>query len=80
MTPYATYTLPLNKQVVPNVHDSGIYGFFFNRPGKDTDLGLGSAVSCRARLTDHMNSFYGHRTQNYMHKFVMANGGLQYLK
>jgi hypothetical protein len=74
IVPNKAYTLPLGTQKVPQAHGSGVYGFFFN-----DELGLGSAVSCRARLVDHMASFYNHRDQNYMHKFVMSHGGIENL-
>lgn len=76
---YDNFTLPLKTQQVPNVDDSGVYGFFFNSGNEVTKVGLGSSISCRARLIDHMASFNDHRTQQYMHSFVMANGGLNNL-
>lgn len=29
--------------------------------------GIGSAISCRSRLIDHMNSFNGHRLRSHLH-------------
>lgn len=79
--PYNSFTLPLKQQgeAVPNADDSGIYGFFMHSE-ESIKVGLGSAISCRARLVDHMASFNGHRTQQFMHKFVMAGEGLNSLK
>lgn len=76
---YCDYTLPLGTKVVPNAYDSGIYGFFLNTQDGGIKVGLGSSISCRARLIDHMASFYGHRTQQFMHKFVMDNGAINNL-
>lgn len=76
---YNSFNLPLKQQIVPNADDSGIYGFFINSE-EDIKVGLGSAISCRGRVVDHMASFNGHRTQQFMHKFVMAGEGLNNLK
>lgn len=76
LLPHNKYTLPLKYQEVEFGEDSGVYGFFFNG---DEKLGLGSAISCRTRLTDHMASFYDNRPQQFMHKYVMRNGGLTHL-
>lgn len=75
VNPNNVFTLPLGELEVPNMHDSGVYGFFFTSMD-DSKLGLGSALSCEARLNDHINSFKGRRIQQFMHKYVMTNGGL----
>lgn len=71
IVPNNSYSLPLKHQKVLSAHDSGIYGFFL-----EDKLGLGSAISCRARLTDHMASFNGNRRQHFMHQYVRAKNAL----
>lgn len=43
---------------------SGIYCFVHKSTGI---YGIGSALSCRSRLIDHMNSFNGHRLRSRLH-------------
>jgi len=44
---------------------SGIYSI---RSANGTGIyGIGSALSCRSRLIDHMNSFNGHRLRSHLH-------------
>lgn len=38
--------------------------------------GIGSAISCRSRLIDHMNSFNGHRLRSHLHDWIITNGGV----
>jgi hypothetical protein len=57
------------------LNNSGIYIFYHNS-GK---FAIGSALSFKRRLTDHLNQFKGHRTMQKLQKFVDANGGLKNL-
>lgn len=57
---------------------SGIYGFYCNI-NEENYLGLGSAISCKARLIDHMHSFTGSRTKQYKHKFITEHQGINNL-
>lgn len=41
---------------------------------------MGSALSCRDRLQDHMNSFYGHRPRTFLHNWIIDNGGIKSVK
>jgi hypothetical protein len=79
VVPFNPFLLPLGNQVVPNAYDSGVYGFFHQVEHAPSDisihLGIGSATSCRSRLVDHMASLKGHRPQQFMHKFILDNGG-----
>lgn len=76
IVPHHKHHIPLNDAVVHNEYDSGIYGFFLSKKDNTSELGLGSAMS---RLIDHMSSFNGSRTQQFMHKHVLSNGGLDKL-
>lgn len=79
IVPHHKHHIPLNDAVVHNEYDSGIYGFFLSKKDNTSELGLGSAIACRSRLIDHMSSFNGSRTQQFMHKHVLSNGGLDKL-
>jgi hypothetical protein len=58
------YDLPIGYQKVVDGDCSGIYCFKHKAIGK---YGIGSALSCRNRLNDHMNSFNSHRVKSYLH-------------
>lgn len=59
-----SYSLPIGNQVVTNGTQAGVYAFIH----EDTShVGIGSAISCRSRLVDHMNSFNGHRSTTFLH-------------
>ena len=77
INPNILYDLPLNFQKVIDGDCSGIYCFVHKETGK---FGIGSAISCRVRLIDHMNSFNGNRLNSYLHEWVLANGGLSSIK
>jgi hypothetical protein len=62
--PIIMYDLPLEYQKVADGDCSGIYCFVHKSTG---DYGIGSALSCRSRLIDHMNSFNGHRLRSHLH-------------
>jgi hypothetical protein len=64
ITPMKSYKIPLLYQKVEDADCSGIYVFLH----KTGNIGLGSALSCRDRLQDHMNSFYGNRTKTFLHR------------
>lgn len=71
------YNLPIGHQKVIDGDCSGIYCFIHI----DTNYyGIGSALSCRSRLNDHMNSFYDHRLKSHLHVWVMKNGGILSIK
>ena len=55
---------PTKRQKVEDADCSGVY-VFLHKSGK---MGIGSAISCRDRLQDHLNSFYGHRPTTFLHK------------
>lgn len=67
------YNIPILHQKVKDADCSGVY-VFVHTSGK---IGLGSALSCRDRLQDHLNSFYGHRPSTFLHKWVLDNGGIK---
>lgn len=69
--PSELYNIPILHQKVKDADCSGVY-VFVHTSGK---IGLGSALSCRDRLQDHLNSFYGHRPNTFLHKWVLDNGG-----
>lgn len=56
------YELPIRKQVVLNGAHAGVYAFIHE---ETSHVGIGSAISCRSRLVDHMNSFNGHRPTTF---------------
>lgn len=58
-----SYTLPVMN--LRNGMDSGVYAFVHNESG---NVGIGSAISFRGRLTDHMRSFNGTRETTFMHE------------
>jgi len=73
INPYCVYSLPIGKQKVIDGDCTGIYCF------KHVDLGycsIGSALSCRNRLNEHMSSLKGHRPQTFFHQWVLNNGGI----
>jgi len=74
--PNIMYNLPLENQKVIDGDCSGIY-CFVHKTGK---FGIGSAISCRNRLNDHMNSFNGHRLRSHLHEWVIANGNVSSVK
>lgn len=71
------YDLPIEKQKVIDGDCSGIYCFVHNKTGK---YGIGSAISIRNHMNDHMNSFNGNRLRSLLHDWVMANGGVSSIK
>lgn len=75
--PNIMYDLPIEKQKVIDGDCSGIYCFVHKTTGK---YGIGSAISFRNRLNDHMNSFNGNRLRSLLHDWVMANGGVTSIK
>lgn len=75
ITPTTSYTLPLRGQNVLNGTDAGVYAFIHN----SGHVGIGSAMTCTARLQDHVRSFTGSRDSTFMHTWVMKHGGLSSL-
>lgn len=75
--PIIMYDLPLVSQKVIDGDCSGIYCFVHKETGK---YGIGSAISLRNRLNDHINSFYGNRLRSHLHDWVMTNGNLSSIK
>lgn len=75
--PNLMYDIPLKYQKVIDGDCSGIYCFMHKETGS---YGIGSAISCRDRLYDHMNSFYGHSLKSGLHEWVLANGGISSVK
>jgi hypothetical protein len=69
------WTLPTNNQIILNINNSGVYGFFYTAKDNSFHQGIGSTISCKARLTDHLSSFKDHRTLQFMHKFVVNDKG-----
>lgn len=67
------YKLPIAHQRVLDGDCSGIYCFKHKPSGK---YGIGSALSCRNRLNDHINSLNGHRTRAKLHDWIINNGGI----
>jgi len=63
--PNITYNLPIKNQKVIDGDCSGIYWFLHVKTG---NIGIGSAISCRSRLKDHMNSFNGLRLKSHLHE------------
>ena len=53
------------------LNDSGVY-CFQHHSGK---FGIGSSLSCLARLRDHISSFKGHRAATFLHTWINENGG-----
>lgn len=47
---------------------------------KTGKFGIGSAISFRNRLNDHMNSFYGNRLRSHLHEWVMNNKNLSSIR
>ena len=72
-TPIKMYNIPILRQKVEDADCSGVY-IFKHKSGK---LAVGSALSCRDRLQDHLNSFYGHRPKTFLHEWVLENGGIE---
>ncbi len=73
INPLSVYSLPIAKQKVIDGDCTGIYCF------KHVDTGycsIGSALSCRNRLNEHMVSVNGHRPQTFFHKWISENGGI----
>jgi hypothetical protein len=62
--PKIMYDLPIENQKVIDGDCSGIYVFVHKTTGK---YGIGSAISFRNRLNDHMNSFNGNRLRSLLH-------------
>jgi len=62
--PIILYDLPLEYQKVVDGDCLGIYCFIHKNTNK---YGIGSALFCRNRLIDHMNSFNGHRLRSHIH-------------
>lgn len=79
LVPNQSFSLPIGYQEVPGLYDSGVYGFFFTDLSGSQHLGLGSALSCRARLIDHLSRFNSTGVRQFMHKFVDRNGGISNL-
>lgn len=77
LIPNITYDLPIKNQKVIDGDCSGIYCFIDEKTG---NVGIGSAISCKNRLKDHMNSFNGHRSKSYLHEWVLENGGITSIK
>ena len=75
--PNIMYDLPLKYQKVIDGDCSGIYCFMHK---ETNNYGIGSAISSRNRLVDHMNSFNGHRERSILHDWIMANGGISSVK
>lgn len=74
--PIKSYNIPILYQKLDNADCSGIY-IFFHKTG---NIGLGSALSCRDRLQDHINSFYGNRAKTFIHRWILNNGGIKSVK
>lgn len=55
-----------------DLNDSGVY-CFQHESGK---FGIGSSISCLARLRDHISSFKGHRAATFLHTWINNNGGI----
>ena len=70
------YNIPILRQKIEDADCSGVY-IFKHISGK---LAVGSALSCRDRLQDHLNSFYGHRPKTFLHEWVINNGGIESVK
>ena len=62
--PNIMYNLPIENQKVIDGDCSGIYCFLHTETG---NFGIGSALSFRSRLLDHINSFRGHRQRFHLH-------------
>jgi len=75
--PNIMYDLPIENQKVIDGDCSGIYVFVHKTTGK---FGIGSAISFRNRLNDHMSSFKGNRLRSHLHDWVMAYGGISSIK
>lgn len=75
--PNIMYNLPIGYQKVIDGDCSGIYCFVQKETNK---CAIGSAISIRNRLNDHMNSFNGNRLKSYLHNSVLNNGGVASLK
>jgi hypothetical protein len=71
--PIDEYKLPIAHQRVLDGDCSGIYCFKHKPSGK---YGIGSALSCRNRLNDHINSLNGHRIRAKLHDWIINNGGI----
>lgn len=74
--PIKSYNVPILDKKVEDADCSGVY-VFLDKTGKK---GIGSDLSCRDRLQDHMNSFYGHRPRTFLHNWVIVNGGIKSVK
>ncbi len=75
ITPTISYTLPLRRQDVLNGQNAGVYAFIHD----SGHVGIGSAMTCTARLQDHLRSFTGSRDSTFMHTWVKEHGGLDSL-
>lgn len=75
--PIVEYKLPIGYQKVLDGDCSGIYCFISKTSGK---YGIGSALSCRKRLNDHINSFNGHRLRSKLHDWILNYGGITMVK
>jgi len=73
INPINVFELPLGSQKVVDGDCSGLYCFKHKNTGK---YGIGSALSCRSRLKDHLNSLHGHRPRTKLHNWILDNGGI----
>lgn len=73
INPIDVYGLPLAYQRVAEGDCSGVYCFKHKNNGK---YGIGSALSFRNRLNDHINSLNGHRPRTILHNWIINHGGI----
>lgn len=66
----------IKSEEFTDAYTSGVYCFTHLPTGK---IGIGSSISCAARLRDHISSFNGHRTRTFLHDWVNKNGGIKSL-
>ena len=71
--PIVGYDLPIASQRILDGDCSGLYCFRHKITG---EYGIGSALSCRNRLNDHVNSLNGYRLRSKLHDWILKNGGI----
>jgi len=79
LLPQSSYSLPFERQLIPEKSSSGVYAFTLSGAEQPQHY-IGSALSFSSRVKDHMSSFNGRRISSLLHETVNATpGGLSNL-
>jgi hypothetical protein len=75
--PIVSYNLPIANQMILDGDCSAGSAYYIVLNTKITGkYGIGSALSCRNRLNDHINSLNGHRLRSKLHDWILKTGGI----